>query len=164
MAMVSLSAASIEDLQFELRRRQKQLPKLQQKRRQLLAQLAEIDRCIFALGGGASGPAVRASAPANHKRRSLNGKTLSQQLVELLSASKSGMRISELVKAVKQAGYKSAAKDFYSVVAMALRDKKFQKVDRGVYKIRNHPNAAAQATKPKRSKKAKAAQAPSAKS
>ncbi|NLW87383.1 MAG: hypothetical protein GXY38_10965 [Planctomycetes bacterium] len=164
MATVSLSAASIEDLQSELRKRQKQLPKLQQKRRQLLAQLAEIDRCIFALGGGASGPAVRASAPAGNGKRLSNGKTLSQQLVELLGASKSGMRISELVKAVRHAGYKSAAKDFYSVVAMALRDKKFQKVDRGVYKIRNHQNSGAQATKPKRAKKAKAAQAPSAKS
>jgi len=46
------------------------------------------------------------------------------------------MRVKEVVPAVKKAGYKTRSKDFYGIVATALReDKRFKRLGRGVYAV-----------------------------
>ena len=46
------------------------------------------------------------------------------------------MRAKEIVPAVRKAGYETFSKDFYGIVATALRDKKtFKRVSRGVYTL-----------------------------
>ena len=52
-----------------------------------------------------------------------------------LGKASDGMRVKEVVGAVKKAGYKSLSKDFYGIVATTLRNKKFKRIKRGLYKL-----------------------------
>ena len=77
------------------------------------------------------------------------------------------MRVREIVAAVQEAGYKSAAKDFYGIVATAVRGEGFEKLGRGVYRLKGVGEADAgkkikkkiASKKPKRSAKAAAKKA-----
>ena len=68
--------------------------------------------------------------------RRATGKPLAEYLKKVLGAAKAPMRAKEIVPAVRKAGYKTFSKDFYGIVATALRDKKtFKRVSRGVYTL-----------------------------
>ena len=63
-------------------------------------------------------------------------KPLAQYLAEALAASSAGMRAMDLADAVLKAGYSTQDKNFRQTVARALAvDKRFSRVDRGVYKL-----------------------------
>jgi len=62
------------------------------------------------------------------------GKPLVAYIADALKDSP-GMRVRDVMVAVQQAGYHSASKKFYDMVAAAIRDKAFQRVKRGVYKL-----------------------------
>ena len=51
----------------------------------------------------------------------------------VLAKAAGGMRVKDIMAAVQAAGYESGAKDFYGIVAAAVRGKGFDKVSRGVY-------------------------------
>lgn len=146
---------SIEALRRELQKKESSLSKLQGRRNRIAAKLESLDRQIAGLLGEArrgrgagkavAAVAVEAKAPKAAKaargkrggrRRSRSEKPLLEYIKEVLSESGDGMRVLEITSAVKKAGYKSASKDFYGIVATAVRDaKNFKKLGRGVYKL-----------------------------
>jgi len=68
-------------------------------------------------------------------RRRATGKPLTAYIGQVLAKAKDGLSVTEIVKAVTAAGYKSHSKDFYAIVAKTLlTDDRFQRVKRGVYK------------------------------
>jgi hypothetical protein len=142
---------SIQELRRQLAARKAQLTKALAERKKLAARLAALDRDIAALGGkapsrrGRKGPKAKPKARAGKKkgkaaakktvRKRATGRPLVEYIVDVLANAKDGMRIKNVMAAVKKAGYKSLSKDFYGIVAATLRDdKRFAKVSRGVYK------------------------------
>jgi hypothetical protein len=134
---------SIADLRRELQKREGLLAKLVAKRDKLAGKLAGLSRKIAALGGEApvrlGRPPGRKASPARVGRpgKRARGKVLVDYLKDIMGASKSGMRVLDAVDAVAKAGYRSASKDFYGIVATTLRDNKlFRRVARGIYKLK----------------------------
>jgi len=143
---------SIQELRRELLVKEKQLDKLLTQRRDLAARLAKLDKAIVALGGEApqakapkarkrrkAKAAKRKAAPrrkAVKKAKKARGKPLVEYIKQVLSKSDRPLRAKEVEKAVKAAGYKTRSKDFYGIVATALRDgKRFKRVSHGVYAL-----------------------------
>lgn len=78
---------------------------------------------------------IKKAKKAKRGRRA-TGKPLADYLKKVLGAAKEPMRAKEIVPAVRKAGYKTFSKDFYGIVATALRDKKtFKRVSRGIYTL-----------------------------
>jgi len=116
--------------------KEKQLAKLQSKRAGLTKQLDEIDRQIAALSGdGRRGPRKAPAKPASRRTMPKNVKPLIEYVRGALAEAKDGMRVKDIMAAVQKAGYKTNSKDFYGVVATAVRDGGFQKLSRGVYTL-----------------------------
>jgi hypothetical protein len=68
--------------------------------------------------------------------RRATGKPLADYLKQVLSKAEGPMRAKDIVPAVRKTEYKTFSKDFYGIVATALRDKKtFKRVSRGVYTL-----------------------------
>ena len=135
----------------ELRRRlaasEKQLKKLLADRGKLAARLAGLDAVILALGGEVPAPtrakrrkkapkvAAKGAAKVGKKTRKRAGaKPLGDYIAVVLKKQPGGMRINAIAPAAIKAGYVTKSKDFYGIVAAALReDARFKKVSRGVY-------------------------------
>ena len=77
------------------------------------------------------------------KPKKAEGKPLIGYVQDVLAKAKDGMRVKEVMAAVQQAGYKSAAKDFYGIVATAIREGGFEKVSRGIYRLKGMEKPAA---------------------
>ncbi len=135
-----LSKMTISQLRAEIARRQTVLPKLHKERALLLKAIETIDRQILALAGQAAQPAKRkGGAPRADKAKASSAssaKSLVQCIRDVLGGSKGGMRVKDIVPAVEKAGYKSAAKDFYNLVAAAVRGDEFTKLSRGIYTVK----------------------------
>jgi hypothetical protein len=124
---------TIAELKREIEHKEMQL------RTQLVARLNALDEEISGLGGVRRGrplgrPKGVKKGPGRGRRS--DGKTLIDVLREVLKGSAKGMRAKDIASAAVKAGYHTAAKDFYGIVAAALRDKKsFKRVRRGVYTL-----------------------------
>ncbi len=138
---------TIQQLQQELEAKTQQLDALQSERDKLAAQLDAVDKQIAALTGKAGKRGRKATRkksagrkPATKTRRPRRGKgakPLVEYVKQVLAKSDDGMRVKDIMEAVKKAGYKSSSKDFYGIVAAAVRDEdNFEKVKRGVYKLK----------------------------
>ena len=125
----SLNGVSTVELARELRRRERQLSKLETKRDSLLSQVASLDQEIASLGAlvGAGG------GIGGVRRRPKNDRNLSEALQELLKGTT--MSVTEAAEAVQAAGYKTSAANFRVIVNQTLlREKsRFKKVARGQY-------------------------------
>lgn len=147
---------TIEDLRKELKAKTKKLAKLRQQRRKAAAALAAIDKQIASLAGRATKPGPKrkvakkkAGKPGPKKKagkktaakkkvgpaKRATGTPLLTYVQNALDKAADGMRVKEVVGAVKKAGYKSLSKDFYGIVATTLRNKKFKRIKRGLYKL-----------------------------
>lgn len=127
---------TIAELSAELAAKQKLLTKRQAKRTGLAKQLDAIDRQIAALrGDGRRGPRKARAKPASRRKMPKNVKPLIEYVREALAEAKDGMRVKDIMTAVQKAGYKTNSRDFYGVVATAVREGGFQKISRGVYKL-----------------------------
>lgn len=130
----SLGGVSTAELAREIRRRERQLDKLEGKKSSLLAQVDELDSEIATLSGllGRTGSARRTGA-SGPRRRPRNEQTLTEALAGVLSGVT--MSVTEAAEAVQQAGYKTSAENFRTIVNQTLlREKKtFKKVARGQY-------------------------------
>jgi hypothetical protein len=132
---------SIHELRRYLEAQERVVARLMRKRTTLAAQLARLDKQIVAAGGSVkSTPAApargrrSAAAPGPRPRGRAAGKPLIDYIVRVLKAAPKGMRVKKVVGAVIKAGYRSNSKDFYGIVATALREgKQFKKMSRGVY-------------------------------
>ncbi len=124
----SLSSISTQELAREVKRRERQLSQLQNKRDGLVQRLNEVDAEIRALGslvGGAGGGGGR--------RRARNESNLADALHGVLNGVTMG--VTEAAEAVQAAGYVTTAENFRTIVNQTLlREKgKFKKVARGQY-------------------------------
>lgn len=149
---------TIAELRNELAARETEVAALRKERGAILARLAAIDKQIARLSGKARrgrkpGPkrgkkakvakkavkktAKKAVNKAPRARKRATGRPLGEYLVDVLKAAGSPLRIKDIAPAVAKAGYQSASKDFYGIVATALRENKaIQKVSRGIYKLK----------------------------
>jgi len=133
---------SINELRREIRAKEKDVAKLRARRANLARQLAAVDKDIADLVGGARGAprrrkkTRRAPGRPRRARKRATGKPLKAYVQQVLSGKTSGMRVNEIVDAVRKAGYRSSSKDFYAIVAkLLLTDDTFKRVKRGVYKL-----------------------------
>lgn len=148
---------TIAKLKREIAARERQVERLLAQRGKVAKQLADVDRQIEALGGEVPAAKKRpgrkpskGAAKPRTRRLPKNVKSLPEYVRDVLAGAKDGMRVKEVEAAVRKAGYKTFSKDFYGSVATALREGPFQKVSRGVYKLK----AAKKVTKRKAAKKA----------
>ena len=151
---------TIEQLRQELEAKVLEFAKLASYRDKLQAELTAVDRRISLLQGKVAPVAKRgrrgrkavtttaakdADAPKKGKkakgkgrrgRRAKGGMNLLEYIKQVLANQPDGMRIRDIATAVKDNGYKSAAKDFYTIVATTMREPDvFTKTGRGVYKL-----------------------------
>lgn len=125
-----LSAVSTTELEREIVRRQNEVGKLERKRAKLLEQLEALDAEISAAGGSLS-----SLAGGGTRKRPKNSTNLADALAEVLT--KNPLSVTEAAEAVQAAGYKSNAANFRIIVNQTLlKDKRFEKVSRGVYQTK----------------------------
>jgi len=120
-----------QELEAELRRREKIAGKLVMRREKLLAELAELDAQIKAAGALIS--AGRASSGRRGGgRRGRNDMNLGDALVGTLTGKT--MSVTEVAEAVQRAGYNTTSPNFRTIVNQTLtKDKRFKRVARGQY-------------------------------
>jgi septal ring factor EnvC (AmiA/AmiB activator) len=142
--MSHLDAVSIEDLQSEIRRRERQLRTLERRREKLLEQLAMIDEEISAAGG--------AIAQTEGRKRPRNEQNLADALVELLRDQT--LNVTRIAEEVQRAGYRTTSPNFRTIVNQTLiKDKRFERVGRGMYTAKANASSDAKKTGKKRSNK-----------
>lgn len=128
MAKKNLSNIDTTELKGELRRRGRRLQTLQKRRERLLKEVANVESEIQEIGGalgpGGVGDGVR--------RRPRNEMPLDEALAKLLK--NRTMSVTEASDAVQQAGYKTTAENFRTIVNQTLiNSPKFKRVSRGKY-------------------------------
>lgn len=140
----NLSSASMAQLQAEIERREGELSQLQDRRAQLLAELASVEDEIRRSGGAVGGGRRRGRRgpgrpPGTTGRRGRRGRRPrnTANLVESLQKVLDGktMSVTEVTDAVQQAGYKTSSANFRTIVNQALINNPsvFKKVSRGQY-------------------------------
>ena len=145
MAKRSAAKLSTAELQAELRRRERELDSLMNKRDKLLAQLEEIEATIEDYGDleTGSGGATTTRRKRSKKKRSgrrragagkrhRNKEKLTDALVKVLKGKT--MSVTEVADAVQKAGYKTTSPNFRTIVNQALlKDKRVKRVGHGKY-------------------------------
>jgi hypothetical protein len=137
MPRSSLASVSLQQLQDEILRRQKLLPKLIAQRDALDRQIAELQGLEKASPdqGPAAGkrPAVKAKTGRRAKRAKIS-------LVDALASAlkgKDSLGVAEAAEAVTAAGYKSTSRAFRALVNQTLsKNKQFKSVARGRYRLK----------------------------
>ena len=131
---------SIQELRRALAAKEREAEKLQRQRTKLAARLGVIDRELEVLGsvvdvGAKKKPGKRKAT--RRRRRRAGGASLAQYISKALAKAPAPVRVKNIVTAVQAAGYKSSSKDFYSLVAAALRDTdQFKRTGRGLYTVK----------------------------
>lgn len=123
----------VRHLERELRRRQRSaktiIKRLAAKRDKLLAKLRALELEI-AKHGGKAGAAMMLG-----RKRARNEMSLADALAKALKGKRLG--IAEAMAAVQKAGYTTTSANFRTMVTITLsQDKRFKRVDRGVYTTR----------------------------
>ena len=132
------NVVSIKELRRILAAKEGQMERLLARREKLLSGLESVDAQIAAVGGDVpSGrtPSAKAPRPQRAAERA-TGRTLVDFTADVLKGASQGMRVKDVMVAVADAGYTSSSKDFYGIIAAALREnKQFKKLRRGVYAL-----------------------------
>jgi hypothetical protein len=125
-----LAGLSVQDLQRELRTRQRRVGPLMKRRAKALAKLAKIDAEIAGLGGSASGGGV---SGMGLRKRPKNEMNLVDAMAKLLNGKTMG--VTEIAEAVQKAGYQTTSPSFRTIVNQTLINNKnvFKRVERGQY-------------------------------
>ena len=124
-----------------------QIQQLLAERQRRADALSEIDQTLgrikALLRGGTNGRQTpQRLAKPRQSRAEVAGRgtapvTLADHLEAVMRRAAKAVSIADLMAAVKTAGYKSKSKDFRPVVSLALiKDKRFKRVERGVYTVR----------------------------
>lgn len=128
MTKHNLTDLNYEELQVEIKRRQKAVRSLHRKRDRILRQLDEVSREIEAAGG----KRVRTHGSA---RRPRNAKTLADAIADALEGRI--LSVTELAATVQADGYKTTSPNFRTIVNQALlKDDRFRRVSRGKYTLK----------------------------
>lgn len=128
---VGISGVSMQVLQQELRRRQRQVGTLQRRRQTLLKRLQKLDEQLSGLGVDAS--AGRVARGGTGRVRPQNKVSLVEALAAVLKGKT--MTVSNAAEAVKKSGYKTNAANFRVMVNQAFIKHRnlFKKVSHGHY-------------------------------
>jgi len=134
---------TINELRRQLATKERQLARAVSRREKALATLEAIDEEIRALGAKIPvakrrkrRKAAGRAKPVARRKGGRRGKPLAEYVVRVLKGAEDGLRVKEIEAAVKKAGYKTRSKDFYGIVAAAVReDDRFKKLRRGVYAL-----------------------------
>ena len=122
--MSHLDAISIEELQSEIRRRERHLKTLERRREKLVEQLSMIDEEISAHGG--------MIVAAEGRKRPRNDQNLADALLDLLSDQT--LNVTRIAEEVQKAGYRTTSPNVRTIVNQTLiKDKRFERVGRGLY-------------------------------
>ena len=125
----SLDNLSFDELQREMRRRERDMKRLVTKRDRLLTQVREVEDEIQSLGGAG---AFGVTAGGRPRRRPRNDSSLSEALLNLLK--NTTMSVTEAAEEVQRAGYQTTSSSFRTIVNQTLiKDPRFKKVSRGQY-------------------------------
>jgi len=133
----------VTQLQAEIKRRLKDLPKLKKQRDELDAQIEELQSLSQAEGARRPSAKPRRKAarkPARKPRRKRgrrvrNPQSLPDTLANVLKNKE--MAVAEATQAVQAAGYKSTSKQFRTIVNQTLaKDPRFEAVSRGKYRLK----------------------------
>lgn len=125
----TLSSATFQQLQTELRRRHRKVAALQRRRERIARKVGALDDLIASIGGTAIG-----RMPLGPGRgRARNEKSLAEALHEVLKGQT--MRVTDVAEAVQKAGYKTNSRTFRVQVNIALVKRRdlFKRVGRGQY-------------------------------
>jgi len=139
MAQKSLTNMTTEEIEHELKRREKEttrkLRSLERKREKLVTQLEEIDQQIAQY---ASELGVSARTKNGRRgRRPRNEASLADSLTKLLR--NKAMSVTEAAQAVQEAGYKTPSPNFRTIVNQTLiSDDRFKRTGRGVYTVKKN--------------------------
>jgi HD superfamily phosphodiesterase len=143
MAQKSLSTLSTEEIEKELKRREREMSRklktLERKREKLLAQLDEIDQQIaeYATELGVSARTKN----GRRGRRPRNEASLADSLNKLLK--NKSMSVTEAAQAVQEAGYKTTSPNFRTIVNQTLiTDDRFKRTGRGRYTVKKNASSA----------------------
>ena len=125
----SLDDLSFDELQREMRRRERDMKRLVSKRDRLLEQVREVEDEIQSLGGAG---AFGVTAGGRPRRRPRNDSSLSEALLSMLK--NTTMSVTEAAEEVQRAGYQTTSSSFRTIVNQTLiKDPRFKKVSRGQY-------------------------------
>jgi len=150
MPRAKLSNISIETLKKEIAKRAAKVDKLKAQRDKRDKQIRQIE--------GAIGPAKKPAAkkrtrkpgpkPGGKPKATRGGaKPLGQYVKQVLTASKAGLSVKAIEKAVIAAGYPTSAKSIYNPILKVMRKGGFKKVARGVYAVKGAGKAAVKPAK-----------------
>ena len=134
MPRAKLAKLTVVDLQKEIARRKKALPKLITKRDELNCQIAELE----GLGGAPAGR-KRGRKPGAKKgrgRRAKNATSLREVMIGVLKG-RGAMSVADILNGALAAGYKTKSKTFRLIVNQMLsKDTNFKRVSRGRYALK----------------------------
>lgn len=129
MAKRTLAKTPSNELQRELSRRRKAIPKLIKKRQALVDQIAAIEVHVRLLQ---SGLGEKSRLAGSNRKRPKNDLNLIEALSRLLTNSE--LSVTDATQAVQDAGYKTTAANFRTIVNQTLINSgRFRRVSRGVY-------------------------------
>lgn len=130
--MSQLDTLSIDELQSEIRRRERHVKTLERRREKLLEQLAMVDEEIAAHGG--------TIAVGEGRKRPRNDQNLADALVDLLRDQT--LNVTSIAEEVQKAGYRTTSPNFRTIVNQTLiKDKRFERVGRGLYTAKANASA-----------------------
>lgn len=103
---------TVAQLERLLQKKRTRLDSLEQRRKQLLKQLQQVDERIAQLGG-----VVRdARQPRRGRKRPKNAQTLLQAMSQVLATNKRGLTLKDLSAKILEMGYKTASSNFENTV------------------------------------------------
>ncbi|MFB3892428.1 MAG: hypothetical protein ACE15C_10455 [Phycisphaerae bacterium] len=132
MPRVKLSNVSLKQLMAEIQRRKALLASLVARRDAMNKEIDELQ----SLAGIVPGAAIAPRPGRVPRAERATGKTLAQYVSEALAATRKGLRIAEIQKAVLAAGYPTKAKSLYKALGNLLGKGGFKRVAKGVYKLK----------------------------
>ena len=128
----ALKNLSVDELLSEIKRRNKEINKLNRRRATLLAKVVEVEAQIRASGGEIKD--VRSARVVG--KRPKNAMALPDVMAKVMSKEKT-MSVAQIEAAVTKAGYQSTSSTFKTIIFQALaKDKRFKKASRGQYALR----------------------------
>ena len=137
MAKSSLDKLSTEQLEAELRRRERSAQRLVNKRERLLSQIADIDAELASYGYEAGElPSGGNGRRGGGRKRPKNEMSLVEALEKALKGKTMG--VSEAADAAQKLGYRSSSANFRNIVNQTLlkHPDTFKKVGRGQYTLK----------------------------
>lgn len=129
----TLKSLSVDEMLSEIKRRNRLIKKLNDKRNALLHKVAQIEEQIRDNGGEIKKSGLKIGGVT---RRPRNEMPLPDAMAKVMSKEKA-MSVAEIEEAVTKIGYKSTSSTFKTIIFQALaKDKRFKKASRGQYLLK----------------------------